>query len=413
MPLLVSKFSFAFFIFLGLPPLAVAGTITYFISTSLDKPESANIYADTSSLSSFLIEKPRSVLPGDENAPEITCMTPSGNFVIEYGKKVSCKEIQWTTTFSLIPEAGINVSSQKNLFSSTSGWWVLFEWNNLPRIKENHAIKVCADGGDGVGDSLVCRKLPGPDEPPLIMPWGNYNVQEKNQDLEFTLFSDVAQRALSLQSRALFIAQYRYLRKLFSLPPHSGNQLDLILVGIDAGKGSIGGAAGSQAFIANYPEYPEGRAEESTSRTHWVAGHEMFHIISPHEFPLWISESLAQYYGYKSQVVVGGTTTINPLEMWAKDAAQLPHASSGLYQAHKMVSGKQDMSYYPLLYIKGAAFWQNLDVLLQTQGRSLDEFLSKLTSADLSSGELPDSFAKSVLGIIGGDRYKKLVSQYM
>ncbi len=69
------------------------------------------------------------------------------------------------------------------------------------------------------------------------------------------------------------------------------------------------------------------------------------------------------------------------MEQWQGFKEHYPHAATGLYEAHKKVTRENDHSYYPLVYIKGAAFWQAVDQELEKAGTSLDKFLPQLTSA--------------------------------
>ncbi len=85
--------------------------------------------------------------------------------------------------------------------------------------------------------------------------------------------------------------------------------------------------------------------------------------------------------------------TKTPVEQWQSFKERYLHAATGLYENHIKVTRESSPSYYPLLYIKGAAFWQAVDPELQKVGTSLDEVLPQIESATpddavLSSGTI-------------------------
>lgn len=72
-----------------------------------------------------------------------------------------------------------------------------------------------------------------------------------------------------------------------------------------------------------------------------------------------------------------------------------------------------DMSYYPLFYIKGSAFWQELDLALQTRGKNLDQYVVLLDSSDTKIPDLNQSFITAMIKIIGADHWDTISRKYL
>ncbi len=126
---------------------------------------------------------------------------------------------------------------------------------------------------------------------------------------------------------------------------------------------------------------------------------------------MWQSESLAHYFGYKSLLKAGVQPEHTPL-YYADKAASGPVATAGLYLAQQKVAEQQDYSYYALFYDKGAAFWFELDQLLQQQGKSLDQYLALLEQQP-ESYQLPAGFIEAVSQIVGKPRFEQLQLRYL
>ncbi len=410
---LVAIFHIRWFIIILLftPSFSYGTTVHYNLILDQSNPEIATISVDTSSIGIFTLELPRSISPAsDLQRLNIECITISNQYTAEYGKEIQCNEITWPIRFNILDKFDTNVSKQENLYSPV-GWWVLFEWDDIPRLAGHNNIEICTTHID-TESRIVCRRLPASDEPPLIMAWGNSSAQKLESNLQFNIYADNAKGIMSNSSWSQLIAQYDYLIQLFPSKETSKKEIDLIWVGIDASVGSMGGAAGSQAFISNYIVKDKEVSQKSMVRVHWVSGHEIFHMLTTYTYPTWISESLAHYYGYKS-LSIAGAESETPIDAWNKNKDRMPHATIGLYEAHDMVANKNDMSYYGLFYVKGAAFWEEIDIALNKKDSSLDEYLEILSGANQTNGQFNDTFVKAIIKTLGKSKYTQLVSRYL
>lgn len=394
-----------------MPCLSPAAEVRYYLQADNFNPLKATVTADTSALGAFSVSPPRSrpfskVRP----APEIRCKTESGIIIdADYKKEMQCNEIGWTVDFKPLDNSrGTDVSKQENLYSA-EGWWVLFEWGSIPRLNK-HSVVVCAKPLS-IEYSDKCRRLPELDSAPLILAWGRVGSISHESNASFSVYADDKQRILGDGDWSFLRLQYEYLRKLVSAKDGNKEDIDIVWVGIDEGAGTVGGAAGDQAFVSNYA-FKDGKvSEDNLMRLRWVSGHEIFHMLSSASYPLWISESLAHYYGYKS-LRKAGAKFKTPVELWRSALEKEEHSKTGLYAANKMVESKNDMSYYSLFYDKGAAFWQELDDSLIEKGVTLDEYIA-LLSGNTDGSLLGRKFVDEIEKAVGNNEFSYLLEKYL
>ena len=111
-------------------------TVRYGLTVDPINPEVAYESVDTSPVGPFSLERPRTVpSSGVVQAPDIECVTTtSEHHEAEYGKEMECREITCSIHFDRLGNLDSNVFNQRNLYSP-DGWWVLFEWDDIPRMK--------------------------------------------------------------------------------------------------------------------------------------------------------------------------------------------------------------------------------------------------------------------------------------
>lgn len=395
-------------LFLLLPQLVLSAPLIYYVDFTPQTTNAVKVWANTAELGAFVLEKPRT-LPMSKAAPAplVTCINTDKRSIVAYGEQHSCQRIQWTLPIQPVAELKNDVSIQQNLYSA-NGWQVLFEWNAIPRIQGQPSIEICAQSTERSAQS--CQSLPETHQPPLIFPWGKASYRHQQQGVSLQIFFDGKTSFFNNRHWQQLTHQFTYLGELFSQPT-SEQTLDLILIGMDKQAGSVGGAAGKRALIANYVSENGTVLVDELPRLHWIIGHEIFHIVSTRDYPLWVSESLAQYYGYKSLLQIG-IESQTPIEILQAEQHKLPHIELGLYSAQKRFSDSGDMRYYPLFYIKGAAFWQAVDTLLAEHNSSLDSFLPILTE-NAQSDTLSQRFIDELDDTIGRESREKLFQRYL
>ncbi|GHB36388.1 hypothetical protein GCM10007094_27520 [Pseudovibrio japonicus] len=350
----------------------------------LIKPHAYNPTAGMASLilpakQNLAILQPREQQNNSEAAPLLVSCDGIEKPLDTHETFLSCRQLQWTVTFDNTRTAPYALANQQNLYSPT-GWWSLTEWDDIPRFKDMSKIEVCGKA-PGMDTQARCHPLPTTNEPPLILTWGNSTRTLTAGQTTLTLFKDDPTGALTEENLPALQQQLEYLQQLLTSERKTPETIDLVWVAIDEKLRQIAGAAGKQAFLANFAVTDTTTTEYSRAKLHWVSAHELFHLLATQPYPLWMSESLAQYYGYKS-LQKAGLKAQTPTEQWQGFQQHFPHAATGLYEAHNKVTRENNPSYYPLFYVKGAAFWQAVDEELQKSGSSLDKILPHLNSAE-------------------------------
>lgn len=391
----------------------------YHINFNAEEPNQALIEVDTSLLETSYWSPARSL--NDADPIELTCHNGEQTNSLPYEVTQSCDKVSWPITFVDVPELGLDASAQINSYfpankTRKQPWYLLTEWHSLPRINTEVSIEICFDESH-------CQLMPEPSKAPLFMTFNmpNHELSLYNQPLD--LFTDVP--AL-LESQELWQPvmeeQMGYLMGVFSA--YRTKPWDLVAFGREMSTGNIGGAAGNRVFMTNVPledgKIPVGGLKHFLK----ISAHESLHFISSVDSPIWLSESLAEYYAQKSLVDTEYAFP-DPVQIWREKSVNMPVADTGLYLASEKVSQQQLMQYYPLFYLKGTAFWLDLDLHLQRNQSSLDNYVSllqtkqnesnkqRLTNATNRDVTLPLAFVKAVSDVIGKSVFSQLETRYL
>lgn len=268
------------------------------------------------------------------------------------------------------------------------------------------------------GSRLFChpghprRPLPDVNQPPLILPFGLDTVPVTKPDPRLVLSYDETANQLdlpALQQQLNEIIDYLAFQLDVTPPTHPWQ---LVWLGRDVSTRSLGGAAGDQVFVANYPTDAGKPTPQAPLRLLRTSAHEAVHILSARRSepqPTWVNESLAEYLAIKAlrRFRLHQVTAVNEL---AERGNQLPHNESGLYQAaREVIAG--DRSYYPLFYVKGSAFWEALERELQHNDVTLARLLPQL--GWLPDGRFDAASNELLAGTIGSDTWRRLSRRYL
>ena len=389
------------------PALSEPESVVFHLRVDPENPETGFFFADTSAFSSLTLLPPRSnPVSGTPGSAAIRCINRNSTGFAAYGVPTHCARIEWRVRFNKADDLTAHVAEQNNLYSET-GWWALFEWDRIPRMKGYTDIDICARIS---AEAPLCRRLPPVNRPPLLFIFGKSALDYRASGRRFRIFTDRT-ALVDMSARQRLSGQYRYLSGLFPASGRPAEAVHIAWVGIDRNRRALGGAAVENAYIANYAVTGDRTDRTGRERLFWISGHEAFHMLAPHDYPLWIEESLAHYYGYKS-LRRSGPTRLRPEREWQKQ--QLPGVAreTGLVVAHSRVLNG-DMRYYGLFYGKGAAFWQALDIRLENSGASLDRYLHLLAYSGQQDGALAPAFITAVTGAIGKRAFAELAAQYL
>jgi hypothetical protein len=372
-----------------------------------EDPTKAHLSIQTKQLGAFQLSAARS-MKSDAAAPtELLCLRQGKASKATVDTDLMCDEVRWPVHFIELKQQDYDVSQQQNLYSE-QGWWLLTEWDDLLRIKGADIAELCLKKQ---GQLSECKSIPAMNQPPLFYLIGKSLSSIKIAGQQFDIYSNRdVNTLLSPTQLRLQQAQFNYLMQLTAAKP--SHAISLLWLGVSPAQHNLGGAAGLNSYLANFHYDASGISLKSQQRLWWISGHELFHMLYNKPLPLWQSESLAHYFGYKSLLKAGVKPEYTPL-YYAERAASGPNATAGLYLAQQKVTELQDYSYYGLFYDKGAALWFELDQLLQQQGKSLDQYLPLLHQQQPESYQLPADFIDSVSHLIGKRKFEQLQQRYL
>lgn len=372
-----------------------------------ENPTKAQLSIQTKQLGTFQLAAARNMKSELSPATELLCLRQGKASKATLDTDLICDEVRWPVHFMELTQQDYDVSQQQNLYS-TQGWWLLTEWDDLLRIKGAAVAEICLKQKDQWSD---CKSIPAENQPPLFYLVGKTLSSIKIANQRFDIYSNTDIGALLGPTQLkLQQAQFDYLMQLTAAKP--SQSISLLWLGVSLAQRNLGGAAGLNSYLANFHFDTSGISAKSQQRLWWISGHELFHMLYNKPLALWQSESLAHYFGYKSLLQAGIQPEHSPL-YYLENAASGPHATAGLYLAQQKVAEQQDYSYYGLFYDKGAAFWYELDQLLQQQGKSLDLYLPLLHPQKQSSYELPADFSDAVSQFVGKQNFELLQQRYL
>ena len=362
-----------------------------------DSQNTGHIEINTAALGKFQLQPSRMQFSAsDKGMPPLLCHQGSSSFEVACQEDIECERVSWPLVFNEIPVTGIDASLQKN-YVSQAGWHLLTEWGNFPRIANQPDALVCPPGKE------ACTPLAHLNEPPSFISWGIKpgRITIGSASLKLYTLQDFPG-----QTQTLLTEQLHYLSQVFGKGITPDNWT-LIWLPKEISSGSLGGAAGNQIFMANYPVKDGALVADSLPRLLRISCHESIHILSRQKNPVWVSESIAEYYAWKA-LKTSHTPSVSPLESYQN--SKHPLLATGLYAANHQVSDLKQMSYYALFYIKGAAFWQELDQALVRHGRSLDSYLP---DAGNDNAALPAGFTQTIVSVIGKAEWLSLEKKYL
>lgn len=347
---------------------------------------------------------PARQLPGSAApvSPALVCL--ADNQPVALNQPFSCKEVGWQITLTPAPALGADASAQQSLLFAPNQW-LLTEWGNFVRQMGSRRGEICLPDGS-------CQPLPDVNQPPLILPFGLATVPVTQPDPRLVLSHDETANQLdllALQQQLNEIIDYLAFQLDVAPPTHPWQ---LVWLGRDVSTRALGGAAGDQVFVANYPTDAGKPTPQAPLRLLRTSAHEAVHILSARHNapqPTWVNESLAEYLAIKAlrRFRLHQVTAVNEL---AERGKQLPHSESGLYRAAREVMAG-NRSYYPLFYVKGSAFWEVLERELQHNDVTLAQLLPQL--GWLPDGRFDAASNELIAGTIGSDTWRHLSRHYL
>lgn len=380
----------------------------YRLKLSDKRPEAGTLSLNTRSFGTFMIVNPRDN-PSNQghNYPNVFCRIGNSLKAVSYNADTVCESIEWKIGFSPIKNANYDVSEQKNVYLDGM-WWSFSEWNSLVRIKGFNIKTLCIEKMKGYDEK--CTSVPSEREAPLIVFFGKTFKVLAIGFSKMNIYSNIDSSEYPLdQAVNVMKHQLVYLSKL-SISSDLKKSIDIGWIAVDENQNELGGAAGKSAYMANFKKTDMLGGEE-LEKLLWISGHELFHMLVDKKLPLWMSESLAHYYGFKSLRKSGFNLKSSPDAYWLKNKKNYSDPDIPIYGVHEKVTKEQDYSYYGLFYDKGAAFWYELDSALEREGRSLDDFLADI-NADDESFKLNRNFNEKMEKVLRASVYDGILKKF-
>ncbi len=341
-----------------------------------------------------------------------------------------CQTLDWTVKAITVTPSGTDISKQHALYFEQGPWWLISGPAMLMRPRDSFSessyrayLEVDLPKGTKILNLQAEENenrflLPTLQTRPLFMVAGNPQVIEAPEaGLRIRYFMD---RGTGFDPETIMKAHARgiaYIDSLVegkSVRPKKNESLDVAWIGVTHLHGIIGGAAGHRILLVNYLSGTDNDGPAFTRLPLMVLFHEQLHTLFD-GLPVWMTESLAQYYAFKTLETTGlmdEPTREFAYKRFAVRAAGAP----GLLEVYRDFLQNRSQKLYGLFYTQGSAFWRAVDLAVTKHSRgktSLDHILTELLSLKYHpKGDLPPEFIRT-LTKAGGPEMKSIISDYL
>lgn len=339
-----------------------------------------------------------------------------------------CKTVRWKIHFQSSFAGPVIASQQRNVYFRNGRWWLISEPSSLLRISETTFESTLAFKPKALFQigAMPCKanrwRVPESTHAPEFFAVGRVKPEKTEVD-GFQVFhvADNANQVEKLGLKTAHAEALRYLLKLFPQSvdvPESERRLLIFWLGVSADNRQLGGAAGSRSFMANYIVGQTSSSDIAMNLM--VIAHEQFHQLTDLcvqedvSLPVWVNESLAQYYGLKSlsHINLPAEAVSKARNRFIDPKREIKHRLVELSRKYQ----QGDRSVYPMFYSQGATFWADIDHELSaaTAGtKSLDDFLPIIFQAKFDeTATLPQSILEPLRRAIG-DKLDGLLQKYV
>lgn len=343
----------------------------------------------------------------------------------------SCREVIWSVSAKRVRDGAVDVSKQASLLFENPRWFLLSEPTSLLRVVgDTRGSTLSVSPGSPQTTDLGATpagkgrwRVPSINNAPEFYVIGNIKTRTRSiGPLQVRYVADNPDRVDRLGLEAIHERALQYLVRV--LPPPAALPIDertllVVWIGIDGKHGRAGGSAGSRSFVANYVF---GRTETealNAARTLTILAHEQFHQLSDlvrgslQPFPVWLGESLAQYYGLKALAQASSGPAATSVRANFIDPTR--PVNFGLVELNRRHAAN-DPAAYPLFYEQGATFWAEIDNALRVrsaESTDLDALIPDLLGTNIEEGgRLPRAFVADLRKRLGAQA-DQLLAKYV
>ena len=327
----------------------------------------------------------------------------------------NCTQVKWKVRLDKIEDAkNVRPSEQRSLYMP-SGWWVLSGATSLLRVQsETEDIPIHITGSQ---TSPLLKTVYNQSAPPNFYVIGNAPEASFTHDSsKITYYGEDLDTVLSIIKPHQHIKALNYFKFVIGEEKsRSQNDLSVVWFGAPRERHQASGAAGYDTIMANYIVGQDDPKQAEQLLSLMLVFHEQFHQMSSGSHPIWMGESLANYYALKA---LSRAFPDNESEraIWNRFINTQAPPSIGLLDIQKQIIETGNRQNYGLLYTQGASFWFEIDEAIKTSSSgklTLDNLMPQIMKLDISNEDVAFLKLQPIIDIVPEAELRKLKTKYL
>ena len=326
----------------------------------------------------------------------------------------TCHTVSWTINLSTQDTSSFQPSQQQSLFTDPN-WWLISGPSSILRLSgEDTEIKQI---GFTLPDNMrVAYQLQNVNNPPNYYNLGTVPSRSvRNETDALTYIGDDLDAVLSIVSPKDHLKAIAYFRSVLGTSARRVDRLDVVWFGAPRERREASGAAGYDTILANYIISKDVPKREEQLLSLMLVLHEQFHQLDSGSHPIWIGESLANYYALKALLEIY-PNDMAAISVWDRFIDVDRPVDISLTQIQSEISTDGNRQNYGLLYTQGASFWHELDMALQANSSGLtglDDYILKIMELNLNAGENAWDIIKPLFTALPASTLNTLEQKYI
>ena len=326
----------------------------------------------------------------------------------------TCHTVSWTINLSTQDTSSFQPSQQQSLFTDPN-WWLISGPSSILRLSgEDTEIKQI---GFTLPDNMrVAYQLQNVNNPPNYYNFGTVPSRSvRNETDALTYIGDDLDAVLSIVSPKDHLKAIAYFRSFLGTSARRVDRLDVVWFGAPRERREASGAAGYDTILANYIISKDAPKREEQLLSLMLVLHEQFHQLDSGSHPIWIGESLANYYALKALLEIY-PNDMAAISVWDRFIDVDRPVDISLTQIQSEISTDGNRQNYGLLYTQGASFWHELDMALQANSSGLtglDDYILKIMELDLNANENAWDIIKPLFTALPASTLNTLEQKYI
>jgi len=325
-----------------------------------------------------------------------------------------CSIVTWRVEFEEPELSSVQPSQQRSLYMA-SGWWLISAPTSLLRIESRSSdIPVDILVSNRPAEKRILRTI---NAPPNFYVIGPAPAKSSNTGkLELTYFGEDLETVFNVINPEKHKEAIRYFNSVIGVESaREVSELSVVWFGVPRERREVSGAAGYDTILANFIIPEDKPKDEEQLMSLALVFHEQFHQLDSGSHPVWMGESLANYYALKA---------LNRLfpddksadAIWTRFINTERPTTMGLLDIEREISSEQNRQNYGLLYTQGATFWSELDTAIKqfsSDNESLDSFMPAIMNMNVGSDETSFSQIENLLSVIPVQKMNIIKTKYL